>query len=277
MITRSITRPVTSPIARGINAAFAVWNPRALFALGEQGVYYDPNDLSTLFQDIAGTTPVTAAGQPVGLMLDKSGYGNHAFQSTAASRPILRQNTTTGAYYLETDGVDDWMSTAAIDFAGALEFSLFTGVRKVSDSETGIILESGTNANSQPGAFYLGAPVGAGISEYGNQVNLGENGTAQRITGYPAPHSAVISLLASTTAHPSRLFTINGTTYTADTVLGAAGLATPRPLYLFRRAGAVLPFGGHFYGLIVVGRLSTNAETRNVARMLAQRAGVTLA
>ena len=36
------------------------------------GVWYDPSDLSTLFQDSAGTTPVTAVEQPVGLMLDKS-------------------------------------------------------------------------------------------------------------------------------------------------------------------------------------------------------------
>lgn len=36
------------------------------------GVWYDPSDLSTLFQDSAGATPVTAAGQPVGLILDKS-------------------------------------------------------------------------------------------------------------------------------------------------------------------------------------------------------------
>lgn len=43
----------------------------SLFTAGEQGVWYDPNDLTTLFQDSAGTTPVTAAGQPVGLMLDK--------------------------------------------------------------------------------------------------------------------------------------------------------------------------------------------------------------
>ena len=73
MITRPITRPVTSPIARAVTGAYgAVWNPRALFANGEQGVIYDPNDLTTLYQDYAGTTPVTAAGQPVGLMLDKS-------------------------------------------------------------------------------------------------------------------------------------------------------------------------------------------------------------
>ena len=45
---------------------------RALFAAGEQGVWYDPADFSTLFQDSAGTTPVTAVGQPVGLVLDKS-------------------------------------------------------------------------------------------------------------------------------------------------------------------------------------------------------------
>ena len=45
---------------------------RALFAAGEQGVLYDPADFSTLFQDSAGTTLVTAVGQPVGLVLDKS-------------------------------------------------------------------------------------------------------------------------------------------------------------------------------------------------------------
>ncbi len=44
---------------------------RSLFLKGEQGVWYDPSDLSTLFQDSAGTIPVTAVEQPVGLMLNK--------------------------------------------------------------------------------------------------------------------------------------------------------------------------------------------------------------
>jgi len=43
-----------------------------LFASSEQGAWYGPSDLSTLFQVSDGTTPVTTAGQPVGLMLDKS-------------------------------------------------------------------------------------------------------------------------------------------------------------------------------------------------------------
>jgi hypothetical protein len=48
------------------------FDPASLFASNEPGVWYDPSDTSTLFQDAAGTTPVTAVEQPVGLMLDKS-------------------------------------------------------------------------------------------------------------------------------------------------------------------------------------------------------------
>jgi hypothetical protein len=43
----------------------------ALFNASEQGVWYDPSDFSSMYQDSAGTTPVTAVGQPVGLLLDK--------------------------------------------------------------------------------------------------------------------------------------------------------------------------------------------------------------
>jgi hypothetical protein len=63
--------------------------PGSLFANSEQGVWYDPSDMATLFQDAAGTTPVTAVEQPVGLILDKSGRGNHASQSTSTARPVL--------------------------------------------------------------------------------------------------------------------------------------------------------------------------------------------
>ena len=54
------------------SAVKRLFNPLSLFASGEQGVWYDPSDFSTMFQDSAGTTPVTAVEQPVGLILDKS-------------------------------------------------------------------------------------------------------------------------------------------------------------------------------------------------------------
>ena len=77
---------IKTPLSTVIGGAF--WTPSAtilggasrtlnqiiksLFANNEQGFAYDPNDLSTMFQDAAGTVPVTAVGQAVGLMLDKS-------------------------------------------------------------------------------------------------------------------------------------------------------------------------------------------------------------
>lgn len=48
------------------------FSPALLFAGGEVGAWFDPSDITTLFQDSAGTTPVTAVEQPVGLILDKS-------------------------------------------------------------------------------------------------------------------------------------------------------------------------------------------------------------
>ena len=89
MVTRSILRPVLRPVTRAVSDTIRGFNPRSLFASGEQGIWLDPSDFSTLFQDSAGTTPVTALGQPVGLIRDKSGRGNHASQTTSASRPTL--------------------------------------------------------------------------------------------------------------------------------------------------------------------------------------------
>ena len=48
------------------------FTPASLFNKGEAGVWYDPSSINTLYQDSQGVTPVTAVGQPVGLMLDKS-------------------------------------------------------------------------------------------------------------------------------------------------------------------------------------------------------------
>jgi len=65
------------------------FDPATFFASGEQGGWYDPSDFSTMFQDTAGTVPVTAVGQAVARINDKSGRGNHATQETLASRPLL--------------------------------------------------------------------------------------------------------------------------------------------------------------------------------------------
>lgn len=76
-ITVTVTATNTAGSASATSAAVVgqaavSFSPASLFASGEQGVWYDPSDFSTMFQDAAGTTPVTAVEQPVGLILDKS-------------------------------------------------------------------------------------------------------------------------------------------------------------------------------------------------------------
>lgn len=82
-----------------------------LFANGEEGGWYDPSDLTSMYQDSAGTIPA-AINQPVGKINDKSGRGNHLIQATAAARPTLKAlyNKLT-----KTDQLDDaaWTKVAA--------------------------------------------------------------------------------------------------------------------------------------------------------------------
>ena len=80
-----------------------IFKPEDLFFLGEKGAYYSPSDLSTLFQDAAGTTAVTADGDPVGLAVDKSGNEVDAVQSVSASRPVYNVSPSR----LSLDKVDD--------------------------------------------------------------------------------------------------------------------------------------------------------------------------
>jgi hypothetical protein len=66
------TQTLTRRIAKGTFPEDQQWGFESLFDNNEVGVRYEIWDTSTLFQNAAGTTPVTAPGQPVGLMLDKS-------------------------------------------------------------------------------------------------------------------------------------------------------------------------------------------------------------
>jgi hypothetical protein len=62
----------------------------SLFAAGEQGAWYDPSDLSTLYAQRTGTlTTQSTVGSVVGTMLDKSGRNNHAAAPSDAARPLL--------------------------------------------------------------------------------------------------------------------------------------------------------------------------------------------
>ncbi len=65
----------------------AGFSPRQLFA-ALQGAWLEPKQ-GLIWQENTGVTPTTTGGQTIGLMLDQSGGGHDATQSTVGNRPLL--------------------------------------------------------------------------------------------------------------------------------------------------------------------------------------------
>lgn len=101
-----------------------VYNPK---------VVYDPQDLSTLFQDSAATVPVTADGDPVGAWLNLApGYTDaDLIQPSSGLRPTYR--TSGGKSWIEGNG-SQWMETRANNALAFAVVSIFTAARKDSGS-----------------------------------------------------------------------------------------------------------------------------------------------
>lgn len=246
-----------------------------LFANNEQGFFYDPNDLSTMYQDAAGTIPITAVGQPVGMIKDKSGRNNHASQTTSASRPILQRNATTGAYYLAFDGADDFLQTNNIDFTATDKVSLFAGVRKLSDATFGVITEFSGSTDTNNGTFFLVAPRNNTLGNFGFRSKGTSNGDITSPSSYISPHSAVLNVVGNI-SQDSSILRINGLQVGTGITDQGTGNYGNYPLYIGRRGGSSLPFNGHIYGLIGIGKLTTDDETAAIEKELAKRVGVTL-
>ena len=279
--------PVGSPFRAGvannndgqvyISSGAASWTPADLFLGGEQGVWYDPSDMSTMFQDSAGTTPVTAAGQPVGLILDKSGNGNHALQTTAASRPLLQ--TSGGLWWLEFDGVDDALSTESVDFSATDKTSIFTGVYR--SANRGVLAELSSNVASNNGSFFVFA--GDRDTASGPMWTVSARGTAadaanqavETAADYAAPMLSLLTVMNDISGDLTTL-RINGVGVGTATGDKGAGNFGNYPLYFCARAASSLLFVGQIYQMIILGRLPTAQEIIDTENYIAAKSGVTL-
>jgi len=119
---------IKTPLSTVIGGAF--WTPgatiigstsatintiiKSLFANGEQGFTRTLDDYSILFQDAVGTIPVTAVGQPVGLMLDKSKG------LVLGSELVINGNFTNGTTgWNSINGTDEVVSGGYLNFINA--------------------------------------------------------------------------------------------------------------------------------------------------------------
>lgn len=277
MLLQSLLRPVLTPLMRGMFDApifsSSAWSPLDLPSLG---AWYDPSDLSTMFQDAAGTTPVTAAGQPVGLILDKSGNGYHASQSTSTARPLL-QIDGSGNYHLAFDGVDDYLNTSAIDLTGTSHVAVFTGAY-VDSPAVQILLETSDSGYANSGAFTISINDRAGNA--GTFTGGGSAGTVNyTVSGQPAH--------AVTALHLNSVFTsgvgfatvaVNGVSQTIAVDFGntSTGNFGNWPLHIGARSTPSYFFNGNLYSLILGGAAYDAATVLAAETWVADKTGVTL-
>jgi hypothetical protein len=276
MLLQSLLRPVLTPIMRGIfdpalcvNATGSAWSPADLTSLV---AWYDPSDLTTLFQDSAGTTPVTAAGQPVGLILDKSGNGRHASQATSTARPLLEDDG--GKMCLKFDGVDDFLSTSAIDLTGTNKVTQFLGLQNAAITGAMVYSDFGLGAT---GSFVSLSGIGAygdiGIFKQGTGTN-GSQQTAVKPAGTTGVLSFSLDLAGATPDLQNPLFNWDGAPagIGTNTDIGA-GTFGNRALYIGAFAGAFYFLNGNIYSLIIGGALYDAATVLAAETWVADKTG----
>ena len=252
---------------KSLIAGTLYFSPLTLFSAGEQGAWYDPSDLSTLFQDSAGTTPVTAVGQPVGKMNDKSGRGNHAIQATSASRPILQQDGS-GRYYLACDGIDDGLaSVSAIDFTTTDKSTISIGLRKLSDAARASILELGNGVNN---SFRVEAPTSAAPNY--NFASAGSTSSSITATTFTAPITNIVTGIGSVSTDTA-IIRINGVQLGSSITDQGTGNYRNDTLFLFRRGGSSLPFNGNFYGAVIRGAASSASQISQLEAYMNAKTG----
>lgn len=221
------------------------FTPLSLFAAGEPGVWYDPSDLSTMFQDSAGTTPVTAVDQPVGKILDKSGRGNHATQGTSTKRPVLKQGVG-GLYYLYFDGVDDYLECTSMNRSSWTDGVAFTG--QLSVALTGAALgglDGSADSNHEP------------FSDNNWYVSFGTNTRVNPTTLAYNTAYVLTRIRNSGTSSYRKNGTVSATTAAGTTSFGGTGTIT-----VGAESTTSYNFKGNVYSLIVRG-VSTSASLIN--------------
>jgi hypothetical protein len=250
---------------RGITVQ-SLWNgnlqaPSQILISSSPGFAFDVSNISSLWQDAAGTIPVTEPGDPVARVDDVSSQGNHALQADTNKQPTY-QIDVNGNAYLDFDGVDDFLQVSALNLSGATSGLLLVAFARDTYAAD-VLLEHTTIYTGTPGAF-LANVTGAGVVAFSMQGTSTNSSAAATPGAVPGPFvaSTFLDTAAPTAAAAFADSKLNGAAF------GSPATANPTSpgfvnadLFIAARAGTGLFLDGRLYGAVVrAGSVTANQK-----------------
>lgn len=225
--------------------------------------WFDPSDLSTMYQTDDTSTPVTANNDPVGRRGDKSGNGKHATQAVAANRGLYK--TSGGLHYISADGAGDEYDLPALGVTLAQNRAWFGAMRHRSTSNYGPFFTLGSAGGARQRwtpNFSASNAFRIEIQDAGYSIPTPNPGTDVHVVGV---------VLDGTTLGDHTLY-MDGVAYSAT---GTETLITVDTNNLL--LGAASGTGDiDDYGQIFFDRVPTADEIAILTQYYAQKGGVSL-
>lgn len=239
------------------------FTPLDLFPSSEYGGWYDPSDTSTMWTDAGKTTNVASDGDLVYWIDDKSGNGLHLSQATSANRPIYK--TSGGLHWLDFDGANDVMNSAAL----SPSIMHTAGSMAVSFSPDNLDAIGGVFTEEQTTTIF-------------NRVSICcDTRTAKRLLAFsPSGLSGWVDLDSENNSDACIIATADNTTaygYLNGTLQSSSASATENFADSTRiRVGVQggLYFDGKFFGGLIIDRVITATERNNLNSYLSTKAGI---
>lgn len=261
-----------NPLLSVIRSHRGNWSPASLFT-GANGLWLE-TDLTTMFQDSAGTTPVTTNTNPVGLWKDKSGNNNHVSQATSTNRPTY---STTGHPNVLFNGTNQWLhnSLQVVKPESAHEIWVAAQVTATGERHpiTAFTSTSGTNG-SIVGPFAIGEWSALNITyQPSTAVSLPGDATNYALntdTVFASVGSGNVGGNLTETLYVNNAAGVVGASVAVSTTYDQATLETLVGSY----AGAPsLLWQGPIYAIVAINRALTTGERASLKTYLAAKYG----
>lgn len=222
-----------------------------LLASGAVFQMIDPLDTDTIFQDNGTSTPVTADGQVLGRILDKSGNGYHHGQSSATLKPLWKTDGSTA--WIAPDGTNDYMDTGTPQAITCPQVHTHVAL-----FEIGTIAAGSTSVTT---SFVADAVIVSGVSQW--EMGVYNNTSEARLRSkYPSIDTAFVGAILTSYTSPLLLSVVreSGTSlkqYEAGVLeqtitTASADFTNPGALRLFKHTNAAQYSIGKLYRQVIL-------------------------